>query len=585
MKVSDIVAKVLAQHVPHVFCISGGASLHLIHSIAKQEGLSHVCPQNEQAASFAADAYARLTGFGCALSTSGPGATNLITGIASSFYDSIPSLYITGQQTRDRLTGNSGCRQIGFQETPITDIVKKITKRAVTVMYKEHVESELQSAIALAKRGRPGPVLVDLPDDLQREQTDWKDCKVDPQPSYQADVPAAEIMGELIHANRPLFIFGSAVKDITSAKIAMLNLGIPCVTTWGALDHFGDYPLAFGGFGTHGVRNANFMVQNADYIVAVGTRLDTKATGQPASAFAPKAKLVMVDIDEAELGKMSRIGRPLHRAILSDSGTFLSALANEASNYASYNYAVDGPCWESVMGGKWVEQCVRWREEYSPILSVYRQEKLNPYSFVEALGGVLNPDDVIVSDTGCALGWMAQGFKFKGQRFLHAWNNTPMGYGLPAAVGAAFATGRRVILITGDGGLAVNITEMATVARHNLQIKTILFNNRGHAMCRQTQRTWMGGEYPSTSHEGGLATPDYRAVAEAYGIPSYSCDSLEEATQYEGALTKLLYPQGPGFLNLNIGDEYQISPQVRAGKLLHDADPLLPREEIERVMA
>jgi acetolactate synthase-1/2/3 large subunit len=573
----------LAEHVKHIFCISGGASLHLIHSIAKQEGLNYVCPQNEQAAGFQADAYARLAGFGCALATSGPGATNLITPIATSYYDSIPVLYITGQQTRDRLSGDSGVRQLGFQETPICDIVRPITKYAKTVMLESDVEWELRKAIRIAKERRPGPVLIDIPDDLQRARSVLPPVIDAPEPYYESDAPVDDILGELIRAKRPLFIFGSAVGDVENAKRIMFNLGIPCVTTWGALDRFADYPLCFGGFGTHGVRYANFAVQNADYIVTVGTRLDTKATGSPASAFAPKAKLVMVDIDQAELGKMQRIGRPLYRAVRSDAREFLSSLSVAASTYSSYNDAFDGPNWEQALSSDWVQQCVAWREKYGAVLPAYASERLNPYTFVSKLGEWLRPDDVIVSDTGCALGWMMQAFKFTGQKFIHAWNNTPMGYGLPAAVGACFAhPDRRVILITGDGGLAVNITEFATVARHALNLKIILFNNRGHAMCRQTQRTWLGGEYPSTSHDGGLATPDYWAIASAYGIPSILAKTMEQAES--AFMAQLLSPRAT-FLDLQIDPDYQIVPQVRAGKLLHDADPALPREEIERIMA
>jgi acetolactate synthase-1/2/3 large subunit len=372
------------------------------------------------------------------------------------------------------------------------------------------------------------------------------------------------------------------VGDVENAKRIMFNLGIPCVTTWGALDRFADYPLCFGGFGTHGVRAANFIVQNSDYIITVGTRLDTKATGSPASAFAPKAKLVMVDIDASELAKMDRIGRPLYRQVLADSSQFLRQMEHASSAYAEHNDALDGQDWDKVLSGAWVEQCAKWRDEYNPVRPEYKFHDLHPYSFVDMLGKWIGPNDVIVSDTGCALGWMMQAFKFSGQRFIHAWNNTPMGYGLPAAVGAAFASGRRIVLITGDGGLAVNITEFATVARHELPIKTILFNNYGHAMCRQTQRTWLGGEYPATSHDGGLATPDYYAVAEAYGLPAYRAETMMQASQ---GLTGLFADRGPSFLSLEIKPDYQIVPQVRAGKLLQDADPALPREELERIMA
>lgn len=198
---------------------------------------------------------------------------------------------------------------------------------------------------------------------------------------------------------------------------------------------------------------------------------------------------------------------------------------------------------------------------------------IDPLKFCEELSDYLEPSDVIVTDTGCSLGWLLNGFQFNGQRLIHAFNQTPMGYAIPAAIGAAFATGNRVVVVSGDGGFGVNTSELATLAKHDLPIKIILFNNRGHAMCRQTQRTWMNGEYPATSDDGGLACPNYSAIAEAYAIPVYqdvdamfSCD-------------------GPGFLELKIHEDYQITPQVRAGRGLEDADPLLSREELAGVMA
>lgn len=370
------------------------------------------------------------------------------------------------------------------------------------------------------------------------------------------------------NAKRPLLIFGWGIHLAGYEKEAVElchHLRVPAVCTWGAADLFRwDDPLYVGTFGTHGTRPANWALQNADEVLTIGTRLDTKATGSPASDFAKKAKTVyMVDIDSAEIDKFYRLGREI-TGIYSDAKEFI-----EKYPIASFNSRRD--LWPNL--SDWMIKIEKWKQKYPGYDPEYKiGEGINPYQFIDELSSKLRQEDVIVSDTGCPVGWMMQAFKFTGQRFYHAWNNTPMGYGLPAAIGAASASPGRIILVTGDGGLSVNITELATLYRHQFNIKIILFNNRGHAMCRQTQRTWLGGEYPSTSYEGGLATPNFEAIAQAYDIPTYA------------DVDTLLASDGPGFLNLDIDLDYQIVPQVKAGKPLEDADPPIPREELAEIM-
>ena len=329
--------------------------------------------------------------------------------------------------------------------------------------------------------------------------------------------------------SRPILIFGNGIKLAGAQKIARefaAESGIPVCPTWGAIDVF---PGCVGAFGTHGVPAANYAVQNADYILCVGARLDTKSTGYPVSSFAPHARLVMVDVDQSEIAKMKKLGRPVE-GIQSDAKEFL-------------------------IGPRFI-----WRPSIQPwkdLLESKREEPQGkPYDLVRELGKHVGRRDVIVSDTGNTLGWMMQGYPFKGERFIHAFNQTPMGYGLPAAVGAAFATGRRVVLVTGDGGLAVNITELATVAHHSLPIKVVLFNNRGHGMCRVTQRQWLGGVYPATSHDGGIACPDYSAIAKAYGL----------RVHYD--MRSLFSDEGPGFLELQIPENEGLAYQIKFGEPL-----------------
>lgn len=348
---------------------------------------------------------------------------------------------------------------------------------------------------------------------------------------------SADILRELIHAKRPVLIFGAGVrKSADEAREVAKALGIPVCPTWGARDLF---PACVGSFGTHGVKAANYAVQNADYILCIGSRLDTKATGSPASSFAPNARIVMVDIDDRELAKMGKIGVKLYRSIRADARDFLRHFLPWVRAYLEQNNGgvYTGP-WRAAIEGHAVDLDGA------------------QYEIVRDLGLHISADDVIVSDTGCALAWMMQAYPFKGETFIHAFNQTPMGYGLPAAIGAAFATGKTVFLITGDGGLSLCMNEMATVAHHKLPIKIVLFENRAHAMCMSTQRQWFDGEYVSTSEAGGLAFPNFISVAAAYG--------LEVVTSLEA----LAASSGPSFCSLKIDPMLDVQGQVKYGEAI-----------------
>jgi acetolactate synthase-1/2/3 large subunit len=578
MKLSDVIAVFLAeQGIKHVFAISGGASLHLIHSIAETPGTGFICPQHEQAGAMAADAYARVTGgLGCAVATSGPGATNLITGICSSYYDSVPVLYLTGQVATFRSKGDTGVRQIGFQETDTVEMCRTITKYAVLVKDPYRIRYELQKAVAIARSGRPGPVLVDVPDDLQRMDIDpAKLIEYRPEETPAAPViPAATVsacLTALRGAQRPVIVYGWGVHLAgaeNEARALARALNVPVAMTWAALDllPFSD-PLAIGGFGTHGVRHANFAVQNADVILSIGSRLDTKATGSPPTTFARGAKIIMCDIDPAELGKFTRLGVRLHQAIAADAKSLLQALIRGAQAEAWPKHDA------------WMTRINDWKGRYPVCLPAYaKEEKVNPYWFVQKLSEALAEDEIIVSDTGCTLAWMMQGFPFKsGQRFYHAFNNTPMGYAMPGAIGAAFARpGARIICIGGDGSMQMNIQELITVIHHRLPIKIILINNHGHSMVQQTQEMWLGGNYYATSVEGGLAFPDFVAVARAYGFPA---ETVEWNADVPAKLAQAMAADGPYFLNVEVDAKHRVIPQVKFGRPNEDADPLLERKE------
>jgi len=581
MKVSDVVAQTLRDEgFCHVFAISGGASLHLIHSIAETRGLELICPQHEQAGAMAADAYSRLTsGRGCAVATSGPGATNLITGIASAYYDSVPVLFITGNVARFRDKGNMGVRQMGFQETEFVEMCRSITNYAVKIADPNAVRRELLEALHRSREGRPGPAVVDIPDDVQR--ADVEESKLEPwiAPCILGfntrrevlETSIAKVVRELQVAQRPCVILGWGVHLAAAEEETMQlvdRLGIPVVTTWAAADLIPyAHQLCVGSFGTHGTRYANFCVQNADFILSIGSRLDSKATGSPPSTFARGAKIAMVDIDVAELGKFDKIGRPIDLPIHAEISEFVSELGATLKDMPP-----------PVVPG-WVQRVSLWKRKYPQVTNKNCiSGPVNPYFLVKTISDILEPEDIIVSETGCTLAWMMQGFEFKsGQRFFHAFNFTPMGWGLPGAIGAALARpGKRIILVAGDGSLQMNLQELVTVTKHNLPVKILLFNNHGHGMVQQTQETWLGSKYYATSLEGGLAFPDFTRVAEAYGYPVFSVTKNENLHK---TLTRALAQPGYSFTDIKIASSARVIPQVQFGRPNEDSSPLLDREE------
>jgi acetolactate synthase-1/2/3 large subunit len=583
MKLSDFVAYFLAQQsIRQVFAISGGASLHLIHSVADNAELDFVCPHHEQAAAMAADAYARLSGnIGAAIATSGPGATNLITGICCAFYDSVPVLFVTGQVSTFRMRGDTGVRQLGFQETDIVNVVRPITKYAALVRDPKDVRYELEKAVWIAHNGRPGPVLIDIPDNLQREDIDVaalrgftpEPAPAEPKGELADDV--RQVCSLLAAAERPVLVLGWGVrlaKCVEDALAFVHHAGIPTLLTWGALDYLPDTdPLRIGSFGTHGTRHGNFALQNSDLVIAIGSRMDTHSVGSPFSSFARAAKKVMIDIDAAEIGKFGRENLRIDVSIVADAGSAIKELLAALKG-------TQLPEWR-----EWKRIITQWKKSFPVVSDSYRQSKtINPYVFVEALADAAREDETIVVDSGCAVAWMGQAFRFKTkQRYIHAFNNTPMGYALPGAIGASLATGRRVLCVAGDGGLHVNIHELATVVRHGLPVKIFVLNNRGYSMIQQTQDQWLGSRYFASSLQGGLGFPDFVALAKAYGMKAFAIRKSDEIVH---GIHRALADDEPILVDLEIPSSERVIPQVKFGRPIEDSEPLLPRRDFLEAM-
>ncbi len=579
MKVSDYVADFLYKlGIKHVFVVTGGAVAHLIDSVANHPHMEYICPQNEQCAAMAADGYARVTGnMGAAMVTTGPGLTNLITGIASLYFDSLPSIFISGQVATFRMRRNTpGVRQLGFQEAPHIEMVKPITKYAVLVDDASRIRYEMEKAVFMARSGRPGPVLVDIPDDIQRVEINPKKLA-----SFHPDIKAGKtgnLAGKidqslklLQQAERPILVMGAGVKIAKMEKQARAfidRLGIPVALTWAVMDLLpGDHPLNTGGFGVSSTRRGNFAIQNADLVLSVGSRLDTHATGTPINTFAREAKKIVVDIDASELAKFPKQGMKIDLPINADAKDFLAGAIAKLGKLKLKDLE------------PWRKRILKWRKDLPVCLPEFRKEKtVNPYVFLEALSKETREGDILIPDTGANLVQTFQGICLKeNQKAFSAFNNTPMGYSLAASIGACFANdGKRILCIIGDGGFQLNIQELGTVAHHKLPIKIFLFNNHGFGIIQQTQDDWLESRYHASRPQTGLADPDYTKIAKAYGIRVVP---IKNHSGMQAKIRKALAGNDPVLINLDISQEQRIHPMLKFGRPIEDPKPLLDRKQ------
>ena len=576
MKLSDYVASFLAeQGVRHVFLITGGAAVHLVDSIGKNPDIDFICTQHEQAAAIAAEAYARVTqNLGVALATSGPGATNLVTGVCCAYFDSIPTLFITGQVPRSQLKRDYLVRQLGFQETDVVSIFKSITKSAVLVDNPGKIRYFLEQAVHLAKSGRPGPVLVDIPDDIQRSEVEPDQLEsFIPEEEAKKGIPVEDVIALLQRSQRPVVILGGGVKLAKAqdkAREFVERLEFPVALTWAGMDIFpSNHPLVIGGFGVSSPRWGNFAVQNSDLILAIGTRLDTHETGADLSTFAREAKRIVVDVDRGELDKYKKRGMEVDITIEADAKDFFNAI----------NDNLDIPRQDI---SDWMSKIVEWKAKY-PICSreYFRcscREQVNPYVFMDYLSAASSKGDIVITDAGATLTQTMQGLRVKeGQRLFSAFNHSPMGYALPASIGASFADpDNTVICITGDGGMQMNIQELATIVRHKLPIKIFLMDNRGYGIIRQTQDTWLDSRYEASSEEGGLALPDFIEIARAYGIRT---ETISNHRELRAKINGVLYTTGAVLCSVTVNPSAKITPKLTIGRPIEDSAPLLDRKE------
>ncbi|HEY4484387.1 MAG TPA: thiamine pyrophosphate-binding protein [Candidatus Paceibacterota bacterium] len=587
MKLSDYLVQYLVDRgIKKVFLLTGGACAHIVDSLGKNPDIKYVCMQHEQAAAMAADAYARITkNIGVAVATSGPGATNLITGVCCSYFDSIPTLMITGQVNLWETKGDKKIRQLGFQETDIIDIIRPITKFAVLVKDPGKIKYYLDKAIHIAKSGRQGPVWLDIPMNVQHaeinpeELEDFDPTELEPEVTPFPTYLTTQILDRIHKAKRPVIIAGAGIK-LGQAENELLRLlgalKIPVVSSWSGIDILPyDFPLYIGQIGVYGNRAANFTVQNSDLLLSLGSRLDTRQTGGQPQTFAREAFKIVVDISEAELKKNWVVADiPVH----ADVKYFLTELNSVISTSVALPDFSD-----------WHSTCLKWKERYPAVLPEYnnQMDSVNPYVFTEKLSKKLSKNSIITIDNGGISAWAIQSLKVEsGQRVVTSFGHAPMGYALPAAIGAASANPKtNVICLVGDGGFQLTIQELQTLKNYGLPIKVFVFNNNAYGIIKQFQEIYFGARYEATVSQTGYTAPDFKKVAWAYGIATEEIASHEEIDE---KLDKILSAKGPFICNVKLNEAQKLIPKLIAirtqdgkyiSKPIEDMTPLLPRDE------
>jgi acetolactate synthase-1/2/3 large subunit len=594
MKVSEFIADVIAKlQVRHVFTVSGGGMLYILEAIRKHPDIQYICNYHEQCSAMSAEAYARAReSIGVCLVTFGPGATNAITGVMGAWHDSVPLLVISGQvKSSDTISGAS-LRQRGIQEVDIIPVVKSFTKYAVQIRHENEVEHHLYQALMLAFNGRPGPVWIDIPMDIQAcempeihhsfalSEFFSESTSLHIAPSLEEEFK--RIAKPLQESKRPLIYLGNGVR-LAHATKAFLQLvdswKIPVISSWNATDILpNDHPLYVGRPGIYGQRGANFALQNCDLLISIGARLSIPQVGYNIKEFARAAYKIMIDIDPAELEKFQG---------------YFQVLIPCNARVAIEELQKLSPPQESQID-EWKQHCRRWATAYSPNLSEYEQatDGLNSYTFCDWLSKHMSPRTTIVTDMGTSFTGTYQAITIKaGQRIITSSGLASMGYGIGAAVGAAFADLDRIVLcLTGDGGIQMNIQELMAIAYYKLPIKVIIFNNQGYLTIRHTQNALFKGQFAASSPDSGVTCPDFKKIAEAYALDYIYYDSAKLLpknsppwlTQPSPLICEIkmpyMQPLVPKTSFKQLPDGSLVSPP------LEDLYPFLPREEFEANM-
>lgn len=597
MKLSDFVFGFVAdQGVKHVFLVTGGGAMHLNASLAQEKRIAPVCNSHEQASAMCAESYAKtVNGLGVALVTTGPGGTNAVTGVAGAWLDSTPTLFLSGQVKRpdrmfDAVTNKPlGMRQLGVQEVDIVSIVKPITKYAVTVLDPLEIRYEMEKALYLALNGRPGPVWVDIPLDVQAAPI--------PDPATLRSFDAAEyekaqananlvdevkrVVEELQKAERPLLFVGNGTRLARAEKLfteLRLLLDIPTVATWCAADLVpSDVATFVGRPGNVAARGANFALQNCDFLLVLGARLDMAITGYAPQNLAREAHKVAVDIDAAELGKLYP---HLQQPVVADCRAFLEELLRQLKAVK-----LDHDRWAG-----WNERAKVWKTRYNVVTDEHRKPEglVSIYNLAEVIGTETDAADKLVSGSsgsGIEIFLLACPTR-TGQRIFHTAGLGSMGYGLPQSIAVCIGSGmQKTVLVDGDGGFQFNIQELETVRRLKLPIKFFVLNNDGYASIRASQKAYFGEAQIGADEATGLTIPDLSRIAASYDIPAVV---IADQRNLREDVRRVLDMPGPVMVDVRVIPDEVRAPRLQSyqkpdgsfvSKPLEDLFPFLSREE------
>ncbi len=610
VRVADLIARILVEHgVRDCFMLTGGGAMHLNDAFAREAGLRKVFTHHEQAAAIAAESYARLSNRPALVNvTTGPGGVNALNGVYGAYVDSIPMVIVSGQVKRETIAGRLPIplRQLGDQEVDIVSMVRGITKYAVVLDNPLDARKVTEKAIYLATRGRPGPVWIDVPIDVQAAPVDpdalegFDPAEDDGQgevPNNKAelgtlsgaalDAEVAAMMAELCAAERPVVLAGAGVR--LSGQHAQLlsfieRLGVPVVTGWNAHDVLpNSHPLFVGRPGSVGDRGGNFAVQTADYVLVLGSRLNVRQVSYNWQSFARNGKVAMVDVDSAELAKPTL---SLHRPIHADLRDFFAAAARQALPEGDRADA------RAAYLARSRARCA----QYPVVVPEYWSDKgpINPYVFAKILFDVLDDDDIIVCGDGTACVTVFQAADLKaGQRLYTNSGCASMGYDLPGAIGAYYAAGkpRRIVCLAGDGSIMMNLQELQTIAGLNLPIKIFVLNNDGYHSIRQAQQNHFADNIVGCGPDSGLTFPDFQRLAAGFGIPSSGVGRDAELPEVARAA---LAGDGPHICEVLIDKNQQFAPKLSSRRLedgsmvsspLEDLLPFLTDAQLEEAMA
>jgi len=579
MNVADFIIDRLAKEgVKEIFEVYGAANGDLIDAFTRVLDTRYISVMHEQAGGFAAEGYAKIrNNLAAAIATSGPGGQNFVTPIANCHYDSVPVIFLTGQVQSRFMRQDDSIRQSGFQETPIVEIVKPITKYAQLVKDPEKIKYELEKAIFLAKEGRPGPVLLDLPIDVQKANVDLEKLVSFEVPSNKfytlepIDKLIEGYLSSLNNSERPVLLIGGGVRiadAIPELMEVLEKLRVPCFPTWNALDVItSDNPFYGGRVGSYGGPGRNFAIQNSDLLLAIGSRISGRITGGNPKSFARAAKKYLVDIDESSLEKKFQ-PVPFDECLPCDAKLFLSRM----------NQMLDGRKIKDFR--RWGEKVIFWRNKYSPVSSEYSDDSsyVNPYVFMKALSNGMNEGDILVGDCGGNIVVTSQAFETKkGQRLITNNGNSPMGFSFCGAMGAYLASDKshNVVCLIGDGGFNMNLQELQTIKNYNIKVKTFLMNNHCYGITRQFQRTNFEGRMEACGPKG-YSPPDFLRICKAYDIKTFS---IENPSHMEKVIQETLNCDEPAVCNIDMGDWDNYGPRVFGGAPIEDMQPYLDREE------